>query len=139
MEYCKATPSSFQYRFKSVATYTTPKLDATLYHQLLGIILYSTHAHPKISFVVGIVSWHLQTPYESHWKIVEMILWYIWDTIQFGIHYSLVGNYLLVGFTNSDSDGDLMMKRIIHIVFYFMVLDLSFGIIIRNKAFISLW
>jgi hypothetical protein len=56
MEYCKPTPSPFQSGVKLVATCTTPKVDATLYHQLVGILLYLTHTHPDISFVVGLVS-----------------------------------------------------------------------------------
>jgi hypothetical protein len=49
-------PSPFQSRVKLVATCTTPEVDATLYHQLVGSLLYLTHTHPDISFVVGLVS-----------------------------------------------------------------------------------
>ena len=48
----------------------------------------------------------MKTPHESHWKASKMILHYVRGTVQFGIHYSLGGTPLLVGFTNSDWVGD---------------------------------
>jgi hypothetical protein len=48
----------------------------------------------------------MQTPHESHWKATKRILRYVRGTIQFGIHYSLGGTPLLVGFTDSDWAGD---------------------------------
>ena len=43
MEVCKPDPSPFQSRVKLSLTCTSPEVDATLYHQLVGIILYLTH------------------------------------------------------------------------------------------------
>ena len=48
----------------------------------------------------------MQTPHESHWKATKRILRYIRGTIQFGIHYSVGGKPLLVGFTDSDWASD---------------------------------
>jgi hypothetical protein len=50
---------------------------ATLYHLLVGRLLYLTHTRSDISFVVGLVSRYMQTPHESHWKTTKMILWYV--------------------------------------------------------------
>jgi hypothetical protein len=92
MEDCKPTPSPFQSGVKLVATCTSLEVDATLYRQLVGSLLYLTHTHPNISFVVGFVSWYMQTPHEIHWKAAKRILWYVWGTVQFRIHYSLGGD-----------------------------------------------
>ena len=56
MEDCKPAPSPFQSGFKLSLTCTSPEVDATLYHHLVGILLYLTHSHPDISFVVGLVA-----------------------------------------------------------------------------------
>jgi hypothetical protein len=61
-----------------------------------------THTHIDISFVVGLVSWNMQTLHEIHWKKKQMILQYIWGPIQFEIYYSLGGTPLLVGFIDLD-------------------------------------
>jgi hypothetical protein len=108
MDDFKPTPSPFQYGVKITATCTSPEVDATMYHQLVGSLLYLNHIHPNLSFVVGLVSRYMKTPHERHWKAAKRILLYVHGTVQFEIHYSLGGTPLLVGFTDSDwvSDPD---------------------------------
>ena len=106
MEDCKSAPSPFQYGVKISATCTSPKVDATLYCQLVDSILYLTHSCPDLSFSIGHVSRYMKTPHEIHSKVAKRILRYIRGTIQFGIHYSIGGEPLLVGFTDLDWAGD---------------------------------
>jgi hypothetical protein len=135
MDDCKPSPSPFQYGVNLVATCTSPEVDATLYHQLVGSLLYLTHTHPDISFVVGLVSRYMQTPHEIHWKEAKRILLYVCGTVQFEIHYSLGGTPLLVGFTDSDWDDDLDdQKSTIGYVFT-LVQDLSLGPVRNNRLF----
>jgi hypothetical protein len=68
MEYCEPTPSPFQSRVKLVSTCTSSEFDATLYHQLVGSVLYLIHICHDLSFVFGFVSQYMQTPHEIHWK-----------------------------------------------------------------------
>jgi hypothetical protein len=84
MDDCKPTPSPFQSGVKFSATCTSPEVDATLYRQLVGSLLYLTHTHPNLSFVVGLVARYMQTPHESHWKEAKRILRYVRGTVQFG-------------------------------------------------------
>ena len=80
MEDCKPAPSPFQSGVKIYATCTSPKVDATLYRQLVGSLLYLTHSRLDLSFSVGLVARYMQTPHESHWK-AKRILRYIRGTI----------------------------------------------------------
>eukprot|EP00253_Pinus_taeda_P027443 PITA_27443 len=73
--------------------------------RLVEKLLYLTHTHPELSFVVGLITRFMQNPHESHWKVAKRILRYVRGTIQFGIHYSAKAS-LLVGFTDSDWAGD---------------------------------
>ena len=66
MEDCKPNPSPFQSGVKLSLTCTSPEVDDTLYRQLAGILLYLTHSHPNISFLVGLVAQYMQHPHESH-------------------------------------------------------------------------
>ena len=59
MDDCKLAPSPFQSRVKLTTTCTSPKVDATLYHQLVGSLLYLTHTRPDLSFVVGLVAQYM--------------------------------------------------------------------------------
>jgi hypothetical protein len=64
------------------------------------------HTYPDISFVVGLVARYMKTPHEIHWKSTKRIFRYVHGTVQFKIHYNLGGTPLLIGFTDSDWDGD---------------------------------
>eukprot|EP00253_Pinus_taeda_P005615 PITA_05615 len=77
MEDCKPAPSPFQSGVKLSVTCTSPEVDATLYRQLVGKLLYLTHTRPDISFVVGLIARFMQTPRESHWKAAKRILHYV--------------------------------------------------------------
>jgi hypothetical protein len=107
MEDCKPSPSPFQSRVNLVATYTSLEVDATLYRQLVGSLLYLTHTCLDLSFVIGLVSRYMQTPHGSHWKAAKRILRYVGGTFQLEIHYSSRGTPLLVGFTDSNWVRDL--------------------------------
>eukprot|EP00253_Pinus_taeda_P021981 PITA_21981 len=106
MEECKPAPSPFQSGVKLSVSCTSPEVDATLYRQLVGKLLYLTHTRPDLSFAVGLVARFMQNPRESHWKAAKRILRYVRGTVQFGIHYSAKAAPLLVGFTDSDWAGD---------------------------------
>eukprot|EP00253_Pinus_taeda_P014519 PITA_14519 len=106
MEDFKPAPSPFQSGVKLSVSCTSPEVDATLYRQLVGKLLYLTHTRPDLSFVVGLVARFMQNPRESHWKAAKRILRYVRGTVQFGIHYSAKAAPLLVGFTDSDWAGD---------------------------------
>ena len=108
MEDCKPSTSPFQFGSKLSVTCTFPEVDATLYRQLVGKLLYLTltHTRPELSFVVGLIARFMQIPHESHWKAAKRILRYVRGTVQFGIHYSAKASLLLVDFTDSDWAGD---------------------------------
>lgn len=53
---CKPAPTPFQSGVVLFITCPTPSVDSTLYRQLVGSLLYLTHTHPDLSFMVGLVS-----------------------------------------------------------------------------------
>eukprot|EP00253_Pinus_taeda_P021151 PITA_21151 len=77
MEDCKPGPSPFHSGVKLSINCTSPEVDATLYRQLVGKLLYLTHTHPDLSFAVGLVA-----------------------------RFIAEASPLLVGFTDSDWPGD---------------------------------
>ena len=66
MEDCKPAHSPFQSGVKLSTTCTSPEVAATLYHQLVGSLLYLTHSHPELSFFIGHVACYVQNPHEIH-------------------------------------------------------------------------
>jgi hypothetical protein len=55
MEDCKPTPSPFQSGVNLATTCTSPEVDATLYRQLVGSLLYLNHTRPNLSFIFGLI------------------------------------------------------------------------------------
>jgi hypothetical protein len=73
--------------------------DATKYRQLVGILIYLTTTRPDISFVVGILSRFMQKPYEGHWSIAKKVLKYMKGIQNFGLKYSKVDDFNLIGYS----------------------------------------
>ena len=77
MSDCKSAPTPFQFGVKLTVECTTPLVDATLYSQLVGILIYLTRSRPNLSFAVSLVSQFMQQPHESHWQEAKRILRYL--------------------------------------------------------------
>eukprot|EP00253_Pinus_taeda_P010494 PITA_10494 len=80
--------------------------DATKYRQLLGSLNYLTTTRRDISFAVGILSRFMQKPCEGHWSTTKRVLKYLKGTQDFGIKYTQVDDFRLIGYSDSDFDGD---------------------------------
>ena len=80
--------------------------DATKYRQLVGSLNYLTTTRPDISFVVGILSRFMQKPCEGHWSAAKRVLRYLKGTQDLGIKYTQVDDFNLIGYSDSDFDGD---------------------------------
>lgn len=104
---CKPAPTPFLLGVKLEAQFSSPLVDATLYRQLVGSLIYLTHTCHDISFAVGMVSSFMQEPHELHWKAAKCILHYIQGTHHYEIHYAVGTGLCLVGYTDSDFAGDL--------------------------------
>ena len=59
MSDCKSSPTPFQSGVKLTIECNTSLVDATLYRQLVGSLIYLTHSQPDLSFGVNLVSWFM--------------------------------------------------------------------------------
>ncbi|XP_040374630.1 secreted RxLR effector protein 161-like [Rosa chinensis] len=78
------------------------KVNATLYKQIVGSLMYLTTTRPDIMFVVSMVSRYMEKPTEDHLLAVKRILRYLKGTVDFGIFYKKLQSPSLCGFTYSD-------------------------------------
>jgi hypothetical protein len=108
MEDCRSFSTPFQSSVKLTKECYFPNVDATMYRQLVGSIIYLTHSRPDIVFVVSFLSRFMQDPKESHLKVAKRIVRYIKGTYHLGIKYYSKHFKSLVGYTDSDwpVDGD---------------------------------
>jgi hypothetical protein len=72
----------------------------------VGSLTYLTTTRPNISFAIGILSWFIKRPCEGQWCAIKRVLRYMKGTPDFGLKYSNVEDFKLVGHTDSDVDGD---------------------------------
>jgi hypothetical protein len=77
-------------------------VDPTLYKILVGSLLYLTATRPDIMYAVSFVSRFMESPKNSHWKMVKRILKYVAGTLNFGLWYTQSDDNHLSGYTNSD-------------------------------------
>ena len=80
--------------------------DATKYQQLVGSLIYLTTTRPDISYIVGILSWFMHKPFEGHWSTAKRVLRYLKGTQDDGLKYSKVDDFKLIGYSNSEVDGN---------------------------------
>ena len=74
--------------------------------KLVVFVLYLNHTRPDISYVVSVYSRHMDQPHDIHWLEAKRILNFVQGTRTHGIHYVAQPSLELVGFTESDSEGD---------------------------------
>jgi hypothetical protein len=81
--------------------------DATKYRWLVGSFIYLTTTRPDISFVLGILSSKfMQKPCDGHCSATKKVLKYLKRTQDFGLKYSKVDDFNLIGYSDSDFVGD---------------------------------
>ncbi|PRQ55986.1 putative RNA-directed DNA polymerase [Rosa chinensis] len=83
------------------------RVNATLYKQIVGSLMYLTTTRPDIMFAVSMVSRYMEKPMEDHLVAVKRILRYLKGTADLGIFYKKFQSSNLCGFTDSDYAGDM--------------------------------
>ncbi|GJZ28589.1 retrovirus-related pol polyprotein from transposon TNT 1-94 [Tanacetum coccineum] len=86
-------------------------VNATLYKQMVGCIMYLTATRPDLMFVVSLLSRYMEAPTEQHMAAMKRVLRYIQGTSSFGVCYKKKGSDQLVAFSDSDYAGDYDNRR----------------------------
>ncbi|GJV54631.1 putative RNA-directed DNA polymerase [Tanacetum coccineum] len=86
-------------------------VNATLYKQMVGCIMYLTATRPDLMFVVSLLSRYMEAPTEQHMAAMKRVLRYIKGTSSFGVCYKKNGSDQLVAFSDSDYAGDYDNRR----------------------------
>lgn len=96
MSDCNPSPTPYQSSVSLTLDCDTPLVDATLYRQLVGILIYLTHSRPYISFAISTISRFMQNPHENNWTTTRRILIYLQGTLHYGVFYSNMANVLVI-------------------------------------------
>ena len=87
------------------------KVDATLYKQLVGSLMYITSTRPDLMFVVCLLSRYMGAPTEQHLQAAKRVLRYLKGTQFHGLFYKRGGGEELIVYTDSDYAGDIDDRR----------------------------
>jgi hypothetical protein len=99
---CKRETTPLEVGLKLYRHDDSKLVDITLYHQLVGSLIYLTTTQLYIYIVVSMVSRFMSNPKEIHWKTTKRILRYIHGTIGYGLIYRSTDDFRLIGYTYSD-------------------------------------
>ena len=80
-------------------------VDQTLYHSMIGSLLYLTASRPDIMFSVCMCARFQANPKEAHLVAVKRILRYLKLTPSIGFWYPKGARFQLVGYSDSDYVG----------------------------------
>ena len=102
MEKCKPmhTPLAGNWR-KEDAT-SGEVVEATVYRQLVGSLMYLMNTRPDLRYVVNQLSQAMVQPTKMFWKATKHALIYLRGTSQYGLWYRRSEGVKLQGFTDAD-------------------------------------
>jgi hypothetical protein len=91
---------------------TSSKLvDATLYRQIIGSLMYLTNTRPDICFAVNTLSQFLVEPRRAHIVAAKHVMRYLEGTLDFGLSYNGDQDFRLSGYIDSDWVGSVYDKK----------------------------
>ena len=108
---CKAmnTPMALNLKLLSDASFET--VDATMYHQMIGSLMYLMNTGPDICFFLNTLSQFLTDPRHVHLITVKNILRYLKGTVNYGLKYEVSQKINLEGYADSDWVGSSIDRK----------------------------
>lgn len=107
MKDCNSVSTPTELGLKLTKNGAGKRVDATLYKQIIGSLMYLTTTRPDIMHAVNLISRYMENPTEVHLLAAERIFHYLKGTADFGILYRSDEKSSLIGFSDSDYAGGL--------------------------------
>eukprot|EP00253_Pinus_taeda_P034777 PITA_34777 len=86
-------------------------VNATVYRQLVGSLMYMFNTRPDICYAVNQLSKAMVKPTKLFWKVGKHVLHYLRGTSGYGLWYRQEDEVKLCGFTDADWAGSPMDKK----------------------------
>ena len=108
---CKAMTTPMALNLKLLSDASSESVDATMYHQMIGSLMYLTNTRPDICFVVNTMSQFLIDPRNVHLIAAKHILRYLRGIVDYGIKYESNQKINLEGYVDSDWVGSSIDRK----------------------------
>jgi hypothetical protein len=110
LEY-KAMNTPMETKLKLLVDTSSELVDATLYKQIIGSLMYQTNTGPGICFPVNTLSQYLAEPRRVHLVAAKHVMRFLKGTLDFGLRYTGDHDFKMVGYTNSDWVGSVSDRK----------------------------
>jgi hypothetical protein len=87
------------------------KVNATMYKQLVGSLMYLIATRLDLMYVVSLISRFMASPTELHLQAAKRVLRYLKGTVDLGVFYRKEGNGELMAYIDIDYAGDVNDRK----------------------------
>ena len=77
-------------------------VDPTMFHQIIGSLMYLVHTSPNICYVVNTLSYFMIELRNIHLVVSKHVIRYLWVIISYGLKYTSSGGVMLNGYIDLD-------------------------------------
>ena len=98
---CKAITTLMASNLKLLSVASSKLVDAMMYHQMIGSLMYLTNMRPYICFVVNTLSQFMRDSRQFNLLVVKHVLRCLKGIVDYGIKYDLNQNINLHGYVDS--------------------------------------
>ena len=110
MDY-KAITTPMASNLKLLINASSESVDAIMYRQMLGSLMYPTNTRPYICFVVNTLSQFLTDPRHVHLIAAKHILRYLKGTLDYGLKYNTDQRINMEGYVDLDWAGNSIDRK----------------------------
>eukprot|EP00253_Pinus_taeda_P010841 PITA_10841 len=107
MDQRRSAATPLQQNLKLSSDDGTKEVDAAMYRQLVGSLIYLTTTRLDLAYSISVLSQFMSKLLESHWVAAKSVLRYLCGTVNYGILYTDASDVNLAGFSDSDWVGNL--------------------------------
>jgi hypothetical protein len=108
---CKPMNTPMEAKLKLLVDTSSDLIDATLYRQIIGLLMYLTNTRPDICFAVNTLSQFLIEPMRVHLVVAKHVMRYLKGTIDYGLSYDGDHDFTLSGYTDADWAGSVSNRK----------------------------
>jgi hypothetical protein len=108
---CKPMNTPMETKLKLLVDTSSELIDATLYKQIIGSLMYLTNTRLDIYFAMNTLSQFLVEPKHVHLVAAKHLMRYLKGTLDCGLSYDGDHDFTLSGYTNLDWDESVFDRK----------------------------
>jgi hypothetical protein len=108
---CKPMNTPMEEKMKLLVNTSSDLIDATLYRQIIGSLMYLTKTRPDICVAVNTLSRFLVEPGRVHLVAAKHVMRYLKSKMDYGLNYDGDHDFTLSGYNDSDWAGSVADRK----------------------------